>query len=133
MAPPLHYPAGCIIISSFHSRTGMEYLVICLQRLTEMHSGTFILETYWLCITQLFFSLLAFRLFVIFYAIIKALHIGIKLGSVYMRNILICNKPVCSSVVINSCLTAVFELYVNSVFTQVYKKLTFFIISLSAT
>ena len=45
-APPLHYPAGCIIISSFHSQTGMQYLVICLQWLTEMHSGTFILEMY---------------------------------------------------------------------------------------
>ena len=45
-APPLHYPTGCIIISSFHSQTGMQYLVICLQWLTEMHSGTFILEMY---------------------------------------------------------------------------------------
>lgn len=58
----------------------MQYLVICLQWLTEMHSGTFILEMYRLMHHSALLLTAGIRVFVIFYAIFKALHTGINPG-----------------------------------------------------
>lgn len=58
----------------------MQYLVICLQGLTEIHGGAFILEMYWLMYHSALPLTAGVQMFVIFNAVIKTLHAAIKQG-----------------------------------------------------
>lgn len=59
----------------------MQYLVICLQWLTEMHSGTFILEMdYGSMYHSTLLPAAAVWMFVIFNAIVRGLAVRINRG-----------------------------------------------------